>query len=146
MSGRRARTGAVLLLALLSSSCLSGRWQRTVFNQPIAAEVVEELPVGASLKDCLDVLGAPTIVREHRVHGLLLAWAWGKDRTVGASLSVPVYRSLGVSMGYNDRRVRPRGVVLWFDEEWVLERRDVGWLDAFVADERKPASLEDIEG
>ena len=146
MTVRPGHAGGIALVALLSASCLSGNWNRSIYQQPISVEVIEELPVGTSLQGCLDVLGAPTLVREHRVHGLLLAWAWGKDRTLGASLSIPVYRSMGFSLGINDRRVRPRGVVLWFDEEWKLERRDTGWLEAFVSDGQVPASVEDIEG
>ena len=137
-----------ILLAMIvagSLSCLSGDWRRTRSFQPIDRATLDELPrAGVGLDQCLERLGAPTFAREHKVHGLVLAWAWGEQRQLGATLSVPI-ESQSASFQFNDIRVDQQGVVLWFDSEWVLEDWREGFLHELVAQRAPPATIDEIE-
>ena len=63
------RAIAPLLALVLSSGCFSTNWDRSTYQQVISEEALADLPVsGVGLQHCLDALGSPTLVFEHRVH------------------------------------------------------------------------------
>lgn len=127
------------------ASCIGFSWQRTVVHRPIAPESLADLPrSGVPLAECLERLGAPTYVQEHRVHGLVLAWSWVHDRNLGASVSVPLSRWQNASFSYTNIRSKERGYVLWFDEELVLEDWREGFLRQLLH-RPPPASPDDLE-
>lgn len=141
------RGSLVLLLAGLTSSCLTGNWNRTTFQQVVEPDVLEALPPsGVELATCLDLLGAPTLVFENEVHGLILAYLWQKDRQFGFTLSVPVTDSESVSFSYTDGLNKATGIVLWFDDDWILEEWRQGQISNLLgAEPPRPATLQDIE-
>ena len=144
---RRLRSWApALLIWLGASACASVSYERTIVREEVPRQVLTDLPPsGWTLEACLEHLGAPTLVQEHRVHGLVLAWSWVHQRDLGASVSVPVSDNQSVSFSYNDIRSREKGVVLWFDEDWVLESWRHGFLRELLGEAPPPASIEDIE-
>ena len=135
--------GAALLLL---PSCLSGNWSRTIVQKPLPEEILAELPQqGIGLARCLALLGSPTFVAEYRVHGLVVAWGWQKDRTFGAQVTGPTQETSALRISYDDVRLRQHGVVLWFDDDWMLTGWQAGYLRDLVGP-RPPAPLEDIYG
>ena len=81
------RCVAIGALTLSTSGCLQLQFERSRYNEPIQSETSRLLLPGiADLEDCLDVLGAPNIVRE-QPGGAALAWGWGDTFEWGLSLS-----------------------------------------------------------
>jgi len=141
------RAPALLALLALSSSCVSASWNRATWQRPAARDVVAGLPrSGIGLQECLDLLGAPTLVFEHRVHGLTLAYAWVQDRRFGGTVSVPLGDRESASFSYATARAGAYALVLWLDESWVLEDWREGRLGSLIGEEPpRPATLEEIE-
>ena len=146
---RRLLPFALGALAFLTSGCLSFNMTRNLVGQPRSEEALavlrSERAEPLSLEDCLASLGAPDAVREYRVHGLVLAYAYEVDRFLGFRVSVPVTRSQSASFAYTDGRLRTRGVVLWFDRDWRLLEWREGQLSTLLGEPQPPVSLEDIE-
>ena len=134
------------LIALLGSSCVSVNWTRELADHEIPKAVTEKLPpAGADLTRCLTLLGAPNFVHEHRVHGLVLIYAWQRDRGRGISVSIPV-GDFSPSISYSDAHLRGKGVVLWFDHDLILTDWRRGNLAEILSSEPPPpSSIEDIE-
>lgn len=139
--------GALLVaLGLSTPSCLSVTWQRTTSQHALTEQALANLPPhGASLAECLAQLGAPVLVREHRVHGLVLVYAWENDRSLGLSLSVPL-GDRSASLAFTDARLRAHGIALWFDDDWTLTRWQRGrFADLVATTNVRPATVEEIE-
>ena len=117
------RPSAWLGLALLSaglSGCVSIDWRRTQRHQRVEREVLRELRPGRDdLASCLDRLGAPLFVFEEP-EGVALAWGWYESDTWGLGVSIPVAKSASASVDVLDEDSRLKGVVLFFDRDWVL--------------------------
>ncbi len=139
---------AIVLVALLASSCLSGDWTRVRFQRQVTADVLASLPKrGLELQECLDRLGAPTLVFEHRVHGLVLAYVWEQRSEFGGSASVPVTADGdSVSFSYTHANQRSRALALWFDDAWRLTDWREGPISSLLGEAPpRPATLEEIE-
>ena len=105
-----------LALPLLAG-CLSGQWTAwRAHREPPEAHA--SLRPGDGLGACLDTLGAPLLVREHK-DGAVLAWGWLDARRWGLSLSVPLGDPSG-SIAYQRADLGLEGLVLFFDAGWTL--------------------------
>lgn len=135
-----------LAALVLFTSCLSGNWNRTIVQKPLPQEALDGLPQqGINLARCLALLGSPTFVAEYRVHGVVVAWGWQNDRSFGAQVTGPTQETSALRISYDDVRLRQQGVVLWFDDEWMLTAWRSGYLRDLVGT-RPPATIEDIYG
>ncbi len=106
-----------LALVLVSAGCLSVAWTRETENGPPPQHALAELELERSdLDDALAVLGAPVAAWEWTDGGIALAWGWSREKNLGLSLSVPLYKSASASFNYDDVRAKLLGVVLFFDE------------------------------
>ena len=134
-------------LLLVASSCVQVTWERHDVQAPVEARLEAELEAGqADLAACLARLGAPLLVWELGDGGFAMAYGWDKQREYGVSLSVPVADTAGsASFNYNDVKSRLHGVVLVFDADWVLLRKERGYLKDLIPTEalQPPAFLED---
>jgi hypothetical protein len=139
-----------LALALACASCLQVNWRQESRHSPVDPAATATLAAGETeLSACLDALGAPLWVYEHEVEGrtgAVLAWGWLDTRDLGWRVSVPLYRGVSASLDVDRIDQRMRGVVLFFDEDWVLSAWREGLLvDLTYAVRRPPAPLEDDE-
>ena len=149
-----SRAGRVLvaavslgLLGSLLGSCASGRWERARAQGEIGADRLAQLPPsGIGLDRCLAILGAPTFVWEHRVHGLVCVWTWSDARGLSAKISGTSENwTRALSFSYADDRLEQEGLVLWFDDDWVLESWRTGYLRDLTGEPPRPATVEEIE-
>lgn len=121
------------------SGCLSARLDHT--TQHAEPRVEGSLHARSSnLQECLEELGAPLLVREH-MDGALLAWGWADERAFGLNLSIPVARSVSANLGYNRSFEGMRGLVLFFDEAWIMQGMHRGYLAEILPEERSRPSL-----
>jgi len=143
---RRLLTPLLALAAFLGTGCVTADWTTEFAGQEIPESVTRELPqAGVDLAHCLELLGAPDFVQENRVHGLVLIYAWQRDRGRGVSVSVPV-GDFSPSISYSDAFLRGKGVVLWFDEDYVLtDWRRGNLAEILSTTPPPPSSIEDIE-
>lgn len=132
----------LLLLVPLLPGCLSCGWRRaTSFSPPPRDAIAALVPGRSTLADCLELLGAPLHVWEHKGEGAALAWGWAESSGWGLSLSVPVYRQASASLSWDDLDARMNGLVLVFDEDWKLDLVREGYLRDLRAQlvRRRPA-------
>jgi len=141
------RNIAILLgLGLIPSSCISANFIRSVQNSSNLELAENELPQsGVGLDGCLDLLGAPTWVFEYEIDGLLLVYAWDHVKQWNINLSVPATDSSSGSFNYASIRKNQRGLVLWLDSDWQLEKWEHGYVNTLIGGEPRPATLEQIE-
>ena len=126
-------------MAACLSGCLSARLEHT--TQDVEPRVEGSLHAGSSnLEECLEGLGAPLLVREH-LDGALLAWGWSDERAFGLNLSIPVARAASANLGYNRNFEGLRGLVLLFDETWIMQSMHRGYLAEILPEERSRPSL-----
>lgn len=126
-------------MAACLSGCLSARLDHT--TQDVEPRVEGSLHARSSnLEDCLEELGAPLLVREH-LDGALLAWGWSDERAFGLNLSIPVGRAVSANMGYHRSFEGLHGLVLLFDETWVMKSMQRGYLAEILPEERFRPSL-----
>jgi len=144
-----ARLAAPVALAIAPGlgGCVSVSWGRTHREEPLAPERMAALAPGQTLADCLAALGAPQRVEEHPVAGgmgAVLVWGWLDERDLGFSVSVPVSDQNSVNFDYQTLDARTRGLVLFFDEGWILTDWRAGLLSEVALDlRRRPALLEE---
>ena len=143
---RRLLTPLVVLATFLGTGCVTVDWTTEFVGREIPESVTEELPpAGVDLTRCLELLGAPNFVQENRVHGLVLIYAWRRDRGRGLSVSVPI-GDFSPSVSYSDAFLRGKGIVLWFDRDYVLTDWRRGTLAEILSSKQPPpSSIEDIE-
>ena len=77
------------------------------------------------------------------MHGLVVAWGWENDRTFGGQVAGPTRETSVIRFSFDDTRLRQKGIVMWFDEEWILDHWSTGNLRELVRPAR-PATVEDI--
>jgi hypothetical protein len=135
-------------LATLPASCLSGSYGRTNRDEPLPLAYTSELVPGQTgLGACLAAFGAPRWVLEHPVangDGAVLLWGWLDEADFGLSLSVPLGEQSSVNFDYRQLDARTRGLVLFFDERWILTDWRAGLLAVVARDLRpRPAFLEE---
>ena len=131
--------------------CVSFSWGRTHREAPVELERTRALAPGQTgLAECLTAFGAPRWVEEHPVAGsagAVLVWSWLDERDLGVSVSVPVSDQNSVNFDYNTLDARTRGLVLFFDERWVLAEWRTGLLAEVAEDVRpRPALAEEEDG
>lgn len=118
------RTLALLVLGLPLVGCLSVTYGRTNRDEPLALARAQELVPGRTgLAECLAAFGAPRWVFEQpaaRGDGAVLAWGWLDEADLGLSLSLPVSDRSSLNLDYRTIDARTRGLVLFFDGDWVL--------------------------
>lgn len=134
---------AAALLALAASGCLRVTWRRESFHEPLPREAIESLRPGDDLARCLDALGAPLFVLEHKGEGLALAYGWRLDDRKGVRISAPMVRRLDASFDYQDRSSDLPGIVLFFDADWRLERVQRGFLRDLLPRSPRPTPVDD---
>ena len=131
---------------LVLPGCLTITWQRTRSQHAPRIAALEGLSSpGASLEECLRTLGAPLVVQEDRVDGLVLIYAAENGRSFGVSGSIPL-GDRSASLSYTGVRESARGVALWFDPDWRLLRWQRGrFADLLATVRRHPAPVQEIE-
>ena len=134
------RTPLLLALAATLTGCVSATFGRTNRDQPVPLARTAELQSGATgLAQCLTAFGAPRWVWEHRVHGgdgAVLVWGWLDESDLGLSLSLPLSEQSSVNFDYRQLDARTKGLVLFFDERWVLSDWRAGLLLELTRDLR----------
>lgn len=117
-----ARTFAALaIVALGSTSCLTGGLYRSQAFEPVAPATLAALKPGEStLDDALHTLGAPLFVWESQAGGAALAWGWRDLKRWGFSISLPLDRGESASFSYDSLARDLPGAVLFFDAQDVL--------------------------
>jgi hypothetical protein len=127
------------LLCLQAGACVRfGYWVRHD-EEPLAKEALRELRPGQDdLGTCLHRLGAPHLVWEYAGDGAALGWVWRDSAgwEFDASYALPRVGAVrfGVDMDSDD----VPGVVLWFDDQLVLERWQQGRMRTLTAALRRP--------
>lgn len=133
-----------MLIALLATSCVSGDYERFDAEMPPEKAAVERLVIGESnLTSCLAELGAPLQVIELGAGAVM---AWGARRDVGwnVSANIPFSDSASGTLRFSQEHFGYRGVVLFFDEQLLLERIKRGWLAEILPDAQpRPQFIED---
>lgn len=136
------------MLALTwASGCLSVEWSRSSRQSPPPEGALESLQVGATtLKDALDLLGAPLDAYEHRETGIALAYGWHQADSKGLRVSVPVYERASASFDYSRSKQGLKGLLLLFGEDLRLTAIREGWLEDLTSGfERQPPAVLDDE-
>lgn len=140
----RALPAAALAAAASLAGCVSGAYWHGSVDEPIAAERLEALRPGvATLGRCLDALGAPNRVFEHRVaadgtSGVALLWFW-RD-AAGWGLEVSGGDELPGSVAVERDAADLPGCVLWFGSDLVLERWRLGTVGELAPTRRRPSA------
>lgn len=134
--------------AALLSGCLSGSYGRTNRDAPLDLARTSALEPGRTeLGACLAAFGAPRWVLEHpgqSASGAVLLWGWLDEADLGLTLAVPLGEQSSVNFDYRRLDARTRGLVLFFDERWVLTDWRSGLLVELTRDLRpRPAFLEE---
>ncbi len=134
MSAVHRQSSAVLALAITAlglttlglSSCVRGRYQKNTFLRPIAGDAEAGLAPGAELAECVARLGAPNYVWEQPGGAMAVAYAWSRSVGWGLGVSGTIVRNVDASFDFDDLSADTRGLVLWFDPTWRLERLERG--------------------
>jgi hypothetical protein len=139
-----------LALAVLATMALSGciglEWSRESRNSPPPAGALETLEIGrTTLKDALDLLGAPLDAYEYRQTGVALAYGWYRHDAKGVRVTLPVYERASASVDYTKRRRGLKGLLLLFGEDLLLVSVREGYLEDLTTgfERQAPAVLED---
>lgn len=143
---QRAAVGPALLraalLAALSSgllgSCLRLNWNRQTIHVPIPDQRLEELAPGDELARCLELLGAPLLVRELGEGAAALVYGWLDQEGWGLNVSVPVGDRLSASFDYDQVDSRARGILVLVDAERRLVAARQGALRDLLAQVPRP--------
>lgn len=137
---------AVLLALVASPACVSGTWERHLFDREPDAAVVASLRPGESdLHETLAKLGAPLYVWE-TFDGFALAYGGRAQREWGISVSLPLADRANARFDYDDLAARIEGCVLIFDASNRLRLAQSGLLkDLRNQLERRRPSLVDAE-
>lgn len=132
--------GALASIGL--SSCVDGDYGKLrVYQPPIQASVDSLQPGVTTLRESLDRLGAPVLVREVGL-GMALAWGWQTGLDWNIEVSVPV-GDAQANFSYNDISERTRGIVLFFDEGGRLTLVREGYLRDLVPSRQLPRDVDD---
>ncbi len=116
----KARLGLVVLLLVSQSACITGRFSRQDDQTPPAPEALAELEnSGLSLDRCLQMLGAPLVVRELG-DGIELIYGWQRTKGWSTTISLPLVKRGSSSVTYGQARLGAQGLTLRFDGDWVL--------------------------
>jgi len=143
------RRALFLALAAALTGCLSGSYGRTNGDQPLPAERMAELRAGETdLTACLAAFGAPRWVWEQPAkgggEGAVLVWGWLDESDFALSLSVPLGEQASANFDYRQLDARTQGLVLFFDQRWILCDWRSGLLVELTRDLRpRPAFLEE---
>lgn len=133
-AGRQSAAGLALALGALGlCSCVRARYQKTTLLRPIASGAETELAPGAELEACLARLGAPNFVWEQPGGAVAVAYAWSRSVGWGVGVSGTIVRNVDASFNYDDLSANTRGLVLWFDANWRLERVERGRMRELAA-------------
>lgn len=137
-------------LALLAGAtgCVSVNWTQESRYAPVSGEHLSRLAAGRTqLGDCLADLGAPLWVWESTEggqDGAALAYGWFDEEDIGVRVSVPLNDNSSASASYDQLDARLHGLVLFFDERWVLTSFRTGLLRDLTREARRPpAALEE---
>ena len=143
------RSGLVILLILLLAGCARFEWRRELRFEPPDPGAIETLKAGKTdLAETLHKLGAPLWVWEYPSasgQGAALAYGWYKNQDRELRVSAPVSRGVSPSFSYGRVNVKMRGVVLFFDETWML----TSWREGYLQDlttglgKRRPTYIEE---
>lgn len=134
-----------LLAFALCAACVQVGWDRESKNEPVSKATLGALePHRTELGECLRILGAPLWVWEHDQDGqvgAVLAYGWFDERDLGLRLSIPVSRGVSPSLDYSKIDQRMHGVVLFFDQDWLLTAWRTGLLRDLSREARRPTAV-----
>lgn len=137
---------ALFLVLVASPACVSGTWERHLFDREPDAAVVASLRPGESdLEEALAKLGAPLYVWE-TFDGFALAYGGRAERQWGFSVSLPLADRTSARFDYDDLAARIEGCVLIFDASSKLRLAQNGLLKDLRAqvERRRPSLVEDV--
>lgn len=105
---------------VLLPACVSGRINRVDRGGQPDPALLNELHVGEStMQQCIEMLGAPEVVREHRA-GAELIWGWERNTGFNITSRIPIGSSRSANLAYTKGSRGARGWTLRFDRQWVL--------------------------
>lgn len=136
---------AALLLALpLLGGCLSVTWEYIdTDSRPEPGTISALRPGEADLTDCLAALGAPILVQEH-VGGIAIAYGWTRERSWSVSVDIPLASEVSGSAQYSALTTGLDGILLLFDEDYILTTIREGYLRELAGMiQRSQSSVED---
>jgi len=126
VSSLRCGLAAVLEGALLLPGCIAFHWDRdTRFEVVPGAEVDALQPGENSVDDCLRLLGAPLWVWETAEGGrpgAVLAYGWYRADDHLFRVSFPMAQHTKANFDFERVDGSLHGLVLFFDEDWMLLR------------------------
>ncbi len=126
---------------LLLPACFSARYTRVDRGGPLEQAQLDELKVGeSSMQQCVDVLGAPLVVREHN-DGADLIWGWERNSGFMVSATIPLGDARSANAAYGQRSVGATGWTLRFDSGWNLISKHQGRLTELLALSSPPPKL-----
>jgi len=139
--GRQPRRGpgpAWWLPLLLLSGCVGFHWERDTRFERVPQELCDRLHPGSSqLDECLAILGAPLWVwetAESGAPGAVLAYGWFRADDRLFRVSFPLTQHAKGNFDYKLVDGSLHGLVLFFDEQWTLQRWRRGRLEDITAD------------
>lgn len=141
--GRRLRAALFLgLSATAASGCVDGDYGRTrIFQPPLPAAVDALEPGRTELGEALASLGAPVQVIEVGL-GMALAWGWTDVTDWNIDISAPIGDAQG-NFSFTSSDTTTRGLVLFFDADWRLERVEQGFLSQLLPARLAPRDVDD---
>ena len=111
------------------------------------AQIATLKPGEAKLGQALGTLGAPLIVQEYQIHGMILGWAWSDNAGYGLTASYNFTDTTpSASFSWDDAWQEIPGVVLFFDRDLVLREIRSGRLGSIVPARQVPAPVEFLDG
>ncbi|MBL7008685.1 MAG: hypothetical protein ISR76_06780 [Planctomycetes bacterium] len=114
------RIAAALTALALLPACVSFNFQQRRVYQPPALELLPRLEEGrSSLREALDLLGAPSLVAAEG-EGAVLTWLWDDADARGLNASVRLGGTGSVSFNWLDSETFAHRLQLRFDPDWRL--------------------------
>lgn len=134
--GRAGVLALTLATVLATSSCLRAAYRRTMIDAaPPPAEVAALVPGSDDLESALEALGAPQFVwglGPDGGEGLALVYASLLQLGWDLNASIPVSDSGSASLEVQRAQLNNESLVLFFDDDWRLERIERGNLDSIL--------------
>jgi hypothetical protein len=139
---------ALVMLAVMATSCVTGEYARYSIDEPIAAERIDALQPGTDdLTTCLRALGAPHRAFEYRAAadgtaGVMLLWMWRDESGWGLQVSSPLDEA-PVSFEFDRSYDDLPACALWFGADLRLERARLGSVRDLLPARVRPAVVGD---
>lgn len=127
-AGPLRATGRCLALLLAAPACVTVTYQDQQVDRPPPERATALLAVGESdLRQCLELLGAPTQVRHDELGDEMeLRWEWSRVQGWGLGVTLPIGQDWSPSVNYGRRGESPDYLRLFFNRDGRLTRLSRG--------------------